>query len=193
MDSPRVHVTLVDAIGGVVVLAALCVAACFGPLKAHSAADQLDQLMDQQSEMQTEYSRLQKIIEQNVAEWRTLKDQARREGKLDDQLPVQDRLRAVRELAERQGFNDIQIMPVQWRSAVDVAEQTFSLTATVGYIELMSFFKAFERSATWADISHLSIKPIAVTPAGTGAGHGQQYDLEITVNFYSSYEQDDEP
>ncbi|MCH8854241.1 MAG: hypothetical protein IID41_16555, partial [Planctomycetes bacterium] len=118
MDSPRVHVTLVDAIGGVVVLAALCVAACFGPLKAHSAADQLDQLMDQQSEMQTEYSRLQKIIEQNVAEWRTLKDQARREGKLDDQLPVQDRLRAVRELAERQGFNDIQIMPVQWRSAV---------------------------------------------------------------------------
>ena len=188
MDSPRVHLTLVDAVGGVVVLAALCVAAWFGPLKAHSAADQLGELTDQQLEMQTEHSRLQKAIERNVAEWRTLKEEARREGKLDDQLPVQDRLRAVRELAERQGFNDIQIMPVQWRSAVDVAEQTFSLTATVGYLELMSFFRAFERSATWADISHLSIKPIAAPPAG----RAQQYDLEITVNFYSSYEQDDE-
>lgn len=188
MDSPRIHLTLVDAIGGVAVLAALCVAAWFGPLKAHSAADQLDQLMDLQAEMQTAHSRLQKAIERNVAEWQTLKEKARREGKLDDQLPVQDRLRAVRDLAERQGFNDIQIMPVQWRSAVDVAEQTFSITAKVGYFELMSFFKAFERSATWADISHLSIKQIAVTPAG----HGQQFDLEITVNFYSSYEQGDE-
>ncbi len=188
MDSPRVHVTLVDAIGGGAVLAALCVAAWFGPLKAYSAADQLGQLTDQQFEMQAEHSRLQKAIERNVAEWQTLKEEARREGKLDDQLPVQDRLRAVRELAERQGFNDIQIMPVQWCSAVDVAEQTFSLTAKVGYFELMSFFKAFERSATWADISHLSIKQIAVTPAG----YGQQFDLEITVNFYSSYEQGDE-
>ncbi len=188
MNAPRVHLTLVDAIGGAVALAALCVAAWFGPLKAHSAAEQLVQLTDQQLEMQTEHSRLQQAIERNVTEWRALKEDARREGKLDDQLPVQDRLRAVRELAERQGFDDIQIMPVQWRSAVDVAEQTFSLTAKVGFSELMSFLKAFERSATWADISHLSIKPIAATPAD----HRQLYDLEITVNFYSSFEQDSE-
>lgn len=182
MSSNRLVIPRVDGIGSILMVAGLCIFAWFGPLKADSAAVELEQIRSAQLEMQTEHSRMQKAIGRNVAEWRSLKEKAQREGKLDEQLPVQERLRAIRELAGQHGWRDVHIMPVQWRSAVDVAEQTFSISATVSYYQLLSFFQAFERSDTWADISHLAIKPLLKEQSGE-----QQCQLELTLNFYSSY------
>ena len=182
MSSKRLVIPRVDGIGSILMVAGLCTFAWFGPLKADSAADELEQIRTAQLEMQTEHSRLQKAFERNVVEWRSLKEKARREGKLDEQLPVQERLRAVRELADSHGWRDVHIMPVQWRSAIDVAEQTFSISASASYHQLLSFFQAFERSDTWADISHLAIKPLLKEQSSE-----QQCQLELTLNFYSSY------
>lgn len=182
MSLKRLVIPRVDGIGSILMAAGLCTFAWFGPLKADSAAGELEQIRNAQLEMQTEHSRLQRAIERNVAEWRSLKEKAEREGKLDEQLPVQERLRAVRELADSHGWRDVHIMPVQWRSAVDVAEQTFSISAGASYHQLLSFFRAFERSDTWADISHLVIKPLLQEQSGE-----HQCQLELTLNFYSSY------
>lgn len=177
----------VDGIGGTVVMLGICVAAWFGPLKADSAAEALEGITNTQHEMQAEHSRLQKAIQVNMDQWRALKEQARREGNLDDQLPVQDRLRTIREMAARHGWHDLQIMPVQWRSAVDVAEQTFSISGRAEYYELISFFKSFEQSETWADISHLSIEPVR-----DPSSHGEmECRVALTLNFYSSYVDED--
>lgn len=178
----------IDAIGGAVVLLGICVAAWFGPLKADSAAEALEGITNTQLEMQAEHSQLQKAIQINMDQWRALKERAQREGNLDDQLPVQDRLRTIREMATRHGWHDLQIMPVQWRSAVDVAEQTFSISGRAGYHELISFFKSFEQSKTWADISHLSVEPIR----GASVGGEMECRVELTLNFYSSYVNEDD-
>ncbi len=188
MRSNRLVMARIDGVGGAVVLAGICTVTWFGSLKTDSAADQLEQMRNNQLDMQVEHYRLQKAIERNVAEWRSLKEKAQREGNLDDQLSVQERLRAIREMADRHGWDDVQIMPVQWRSAIDVAEQTFSISSRATYYEMISFLKAFERSDTWADISHLAIKPIR-----TDHVHDeQQCQLELTLNFYSSYVPDGE-
>lgn len=182
MSSKRHIIPRVDGIGSILVAAGLFTFAWFGSLKADSAAGELEEIRSSQIDLQTEHSKLQKAIERNVAEWRSFKEKAQLEGKLDEQLPVQERLRAVRELADAHGWRDVHIMPVQWRSAVDVAEQTFSISANASYHQLLSFFQAFERSDTWADISHLVIKPSEQEKSGE-----HECQLELTLNFYSSY------
>ena len=173
----------VDAIGAMCAVLGICTVAWFSVLKSDSAADELEHITDSQGEMRTEHTRLQKTIQLNVAEWRKLKRQAEQEGKLDEQMPVQDRLRAVRELADRHGWADVHIMPVQWRSAIDVAEQTFSINSRADFRQLVSFFSAFEGSDTWADISHLTIEPLS----GAKAKYDMDFRVDLTLNFYSSY------
>lgn len=188
MLSKSFFTTRIDVIGASITFIGLCVGVWFGLLKSDSAAAELGDILGRQIDIQSEHSSLQKTVEYHLTEWRRLKDQAKAEGKLDDQAPVQDRLRAVREMADRHGWEDVQIMPVQWRRAADVAEQTFQISATADYIELMSFFRAFESDSAWADISHLNIRP---AQKGNGANI-QHCRVDMTLNFYSSYEDTDE-
>ena len=197
MDSSSVFIPRIDGIGGICAVVGVCVVAWFSLLKSDSAADELEHIRDSQLQMHTEHSRLQKAIQRNVSEWRKLKRQAEQEGKLDEQMPVQDRLRAVRELADQHGWADVHIMPVQWRSAIDVAEQTFSINSRASFRQMVAFFAAFERSDTWADISHLTVTPPAQRDQTGSAGDAQAkqddgFHVDLILNFYSSYVTSDE-
>lgn len=182
MTSLRSMTLRIDALGGAVASLGLVAALWFGLLKSDSAAQELEQIKDQRIDMQTEHSKLQKMMQSIVAEQAALRATATREGHLDDPLPVQDRLRAVRERFDQHRWLDVQIMPQQWRSAVDVTEQSFTVTARAGYFEILSFFRAFETGSDWADISHLTIRPITSSNAASIG----QYQLEMTLNFYSN-------
>ena len=177
-------ITRIDVLGVAVTLVGAGVGLWFGVARSDSAAQELDLILDRRMDMQTEHSTLQNAIQRDQGEFQQLQKQARREGNLDDQKPVQVRLRGIRNMADQHGWSDVQIMPVQWRSAADVAEQTFSITAVAGYMELLAFAAEFEASSTWADVSHLSIEPLSKQKAADL----QRCKLEVTLNFYSSYD-----
>ena len=175
--------TPIDLAGGLLVVAGLSVMVWFGWLKRDSAALELDQIRNQTTDMQSEHSRLQKIIARSQLEYQQTKESAEREGKLVTQLDLEDRLRGFRDLTGHHGWTDLQIIPVQWRSAEDVAEQTFNVTATCTYEQLLNFFHDFEVSSNWADISYFKAaaapKAFLDTP--------EQCTVEFTLHFYSGY------
>ncbi len=174
----------VNVIGGVVVCLGIAMTVWFGALNTRSAASELSQIIDQQISLQTEHSKLQKKIGSYALEWEQLKEQAERQGNLDTQDPPEVRLRTIRQMAEGHGWRNIGIMPVQWRRVADVAEQTFSVTAEAPYAQFLLFLRAFESSSIWADISHLAVSPLPKDHLDKP----QQCRLEITLNFYSSFE-----
>ena len=182
LDSSRI-----DAAGVVVVLSALAIAGWFGLFKTNSATAELHDVLDRQVDLQTQHSRLQKLIGKYATDWEQLKIEAESRGNLDTQEPPELRLRAIRRMAERHGWINLGIMPVQWRHVTDVAEQTFSITAEAPYTDILAFLKEFEESRLWADISHFTVKPIA----RRSIDDPKLCKLEITLNFYSSFDADD--
>lgn len=188
MNNLPLTITKIDVVGSICTLLAVIVAVYFGLIKSDSAAEELHELRSRQIDAQAEHSQLQKITQRNLAEYRSMREAAAREGKLDDQLRVDQRISAFRNMVARHGWEGLQIMPLEWRSAADVGERSFKVTATCKYHELLAFFREFEESKVWADISHLQILPVEIVELG----QEQRCTVELTLNFYESYTPSDQ-
>lgn len=178
----RLFMTPVDIGGPVAVLGAVSVMLWLGWFKTDSATVELARLRHHQMDKQAQHSALQKEIESNEAQYREHADLAQSEGKLEQESPIVQRLRSVRESALAVGWADWQMMPLKTSYAADVVEESFTVTAQAGYAQLGAFLQDFEGSAGWADISHLRIVPVARKTTDDM----EKCDIELVLHFYRS-------
>ncbi|MCG3136671.1 MAG: hypothetical protein HJJLKODD_00506 [Phycisphaerae bacterium] len=173
----------IDLIGCGLVVVALGLTTYFGGLRQNAASAQLSDIWRESFDIQERSSQLQRDFDKYEADYKQKYSDAEKAGKLDDQIPIEDRLTNVRQMATDHGWQDWQIAPGPTHVAVDVRERTFIVTGVATYAQLMQFLHDFEESTTWADISHFRITPRRIT------GLSDECDVEFTLNFYSSYQE----
>lgn len=175
-------VVLVNLIGGILA----CVLAYAGiwqmflvPKTASAELKDLRAILaDRTQDMTTlehELGKQKDLLEQREAELES-------RGAPPTQTPIEDDLRTITELAQRNGLHLMNVTPAGSVEYPGIREIQYHVTCCGIYTDLAKMLRQFEACDFWGDITCLKIES-AKNTAGCGPNTRQ---MELTVSFYSA-------
>ena len=111
-------------------------------------------------------------------------EQAKNEGRLLENSPMEQNLKLLTELVERQSLLLTKVTPGSFNQSENIAQRRFLLKSSGRFEDMVSFFAQFETSPFWADVTHVKITR-SVLPGSSAAG-----DLELAVSFFSKADEE---
>jgi len=170
---------LVDVIGAAVALSCAAVGVWEGLLKPNNAGQKIHDLSGELSQLEEEVEKAKAVLAAQRDAYRQRQSALGERDLLPENVPVERDLRALSDLAVRNGLEVREFSPLGTRRYPGVQEVRFALRTTGGFDNYLGFLRGFEASSSWADITFLKVDS---TSLQTGEGKSG----EMTVCLYSA-------
>jgi hypothetical protein len=170
---------VVDVIGVLVVAALAGVAVCYGFLNADRASRELQEITAIVEGLQRTTDETKATLQQQTQVYEARRAALGEGDLLPEEIPIENDLRAVSDIARRHRLELIEFSPLGSFLYPGVRETRYRLRAVGRFAQYLRFFRDFERSDSWADITYLELNSSnAQTQDGKAA--------DLVVSLYSA-------
>lgn len=173
------HTLVLDLAGAALCLIALVVGAWFSFGRSNASGAQISVLRQDVGRLRSDVEGLQNTKTQMERDYSELLASAKTEGRLLEASSIESNLKHLTELIEDAGLMLTQVAPAGSDLSRNALRNRYVLTGAGRFPDMVRFFRSFEQSAFWADISHVKI--VQSSPADDA----EMGDIDLAVSFYS--------
>jgi hypothetical protein len=173
---------VIDILGGLLTAAVLGTGTYYGVVQTEAAASDISVLTGTTRRLRSELVRLQSALDQSHAAAADSRAQLAQRGQLPRHSPVERDLQTLTQFARANRVMIAEVRPSGTVHYPGVTEVRYVLKGSGTFDALMGFFRSFEDSPFWADITHLRIDRAPAMPDTQNATR----DAEISVSFFAS-------
>lgn len=170
---------VVDVIGALAALACAAVGVGFGLIGSDQTAQRIDSLTNQSAQLNSRLEGLSAALhrQKDLLQQRTAAFGAR--DLLPETSSADQELRAVTDLARTNGLEVTGMVPMGYWDYPGIREVRYRMNVTGSYAGFVRFLDAFERAASWSDVTY--IKLASDDPRDSNDKHG-----ELTLSLYAA-------
>jgi hypothetical protein len=163
-------------------LTVLGVGAYYGIVQTEAAASDVAALTGTTRRLRSELANLQIELDQTLATAAESRAQLAQRGPLPRHSPVERDLHTMTQFARANRVSIDEVRPLGTAEYPGVNEVRYVLKGSGTFEALLGFFRTFEQSPFWADVTHLRID----RRAGSIDADTSERDAEISVSFFAS-------
>lgn len=176
---------LIDAVGALSMALMIGAVGWFVFLKPDTASSQLQALVGEVRQLNTDLERLQSALDGQSSQQRDLLKSAESLGRLPSKSPIDQDLQRITSLAARHDVKVMEVSPTSTVNYPNVLETRYSLRAEAAFEDYLGFLRDFEQCSFWGDVTYLSFQEAPKAAKGVvDAGRPS----ELTVSFYSAFQ-----
>ncbi|HNQ23609.1 MAG TPA: hypothetical protein PKK06_10995 [Phycisphaerae bacterium] len=185
----RSNLTLIDILGGLIVLACAAGFVWLAFLREDSVTSEISTRSSAVAALRKDLAGSRGALEAQREELSQRRLQLQAQGNLPERGPVDRDLRTLADLARRHGIELLRMVELPARQYPGLQELRYTLEANGGMPDLMRFLQAIEDADLWADVGYVQVD--GGTPvAGMGTG---RRSTRLTVSLFAAAEAEPAP
>lgn len=181
-------VLIIDALGGVTLMAMIGLVGWFAFFKPDTATTRCHELRQQLAGDQAELDRLLASLQSQQDRHAELAAKAERTGRLPSRSPIEQDLKTIAALARANHVKVTEVVPSSTVRYPNVLEQRYRVKAEAQFSDYIRFLRAFEGCSSWADITFLKVASSEQPGAAGAAGAPAARSSDMTVSFFSAFQ-----